>query len=200
MSQAHCCGFDPVSAVVSGLDRAHYEANAQHVVIKLLADRNSGRLLGAQGYGKGDVASRISMLAAAISRGLTLQEVFTLDLGYYPAFNNPIDLAQTACLVLKNKIDGMCPTIELEQFERTRGTLNVVDVSPHQEHEFAAIPGSINVPLENLRQEGIPFAKTDPVVLYSKTSSRAYEASLILRAAGYEQVRILEGGYVFWKR
>jgi NADPH-dependent 2,4-dienoyl-CoA reductase/sulfur reductase-like enzyme/rhodanese-related sulfurtransferase/two-component sensor histidine kinase len=200
MDQAHCCGFDPVSAVVSGLDRAHYEVNAQHVVIKIVADRNSGRLLGAQGYGRGDVASRISMLGAAISRGLTLHEVFTLDLGYYPAFNNPIDLAQTACLVLRNKIDGMCPTIELEEFERDRGTLNVVDVSPHQEHEFAAIPGSVNVPLENLRQEGIPFALKDPVVLYSKTSSRAYEASLILRAAGYEQVRILEGGYVFWKR
>jgi NADPH-dependent 2,4-dienoyl-CoA reductase/sulfur reductase-like enzyme/rhodanese-related sulfurtransferase len=200
MNEARTAGFDPVSAVVTGLDRAHYEPDARHVVIKALADRTTGRLLGAQGYGRGDVASRVSILAAAISRGLTLQEVFLLDLGYYPAFNNPIDLAQTACLVLKNKIDGMCETVELEEFERDRDLLNVVDVSPHQDHEFAAIPGSINVPLENLRQEGIPFAKNESVVLYSKTSSRAYEAFCHLRAIGYAKLRILEGGYVFWKR
>jgi NADPH-dependent 2,4-dienoyl-CoA reductase/sulfur reductase-like enzyme/rhodanese-related sulfurtransferase len=200
MRHALASGFDPVSAVATGLDRAHYEPDARHVVIKVLADRKTGRLLGAQGYGRGDVASRISILAASISRGLTLQEVFLLDLGYYPAFNNPIDVAQTACLVLKNKIDGMCETIELEEFERDRNSLSVVDVSPHQDHEFAAIPGSVNVPLENLRQEGIPFAKNDSVVLYSKTSSRAYEAYCHLHAIGYTKVRILEGGYVFWKR
>ena len=200
MKEALDCGFDPLSAVVSGLDHAHYESNAQQVVIKVLADRKTQRLLGAQGYGKGDAASRIGLLAAAISQGLTLEQVFTLDLGYYPAFNNPIDLAQTACLVLKNKIEGICATIELEEFERSQNAMNIVDVSPHQEHAFAAIPGSVNVPLEILRQEGVPFAKNERIVLYSKTSSRAYEAYRYLHANNYENIAILEGGYVFWKK
>lgn len=193
-------GFDPVSVVVAGLDKSHYEPGVQHVVIKVLADRGTGRLLGAQGYGKGNVSKRIEVLACAVATGLTLDEVFLLDLGYYPAFNTPIDIAQTACLVLKNKIDGLCETIELEEFERTMDTMRIVDVSPLQEHPFTTIPGSINVPLENLRQEGLPFDNDEQVVLYSKTSSRAYEAYRFLYAGGRRNIRILEGGFVFWKK
>jgi len=198
--QARECGYDPVTVVVSGLDRAHYEAGARHIVLKALADRTTMKLLGAQGYGKGDVASRIEVLAVAIARGCTLEEVFALDLGYYPAFNNPIDIAQTACLVLKNKIEGLCDSIDLEEFERVKETVRLVDVSPLQDHSFSAIPGSVNVPLENLRQEGIPFGKDERVVVYSKTSSRAYEACCYLRSVGYGKVAFLEGGYIFWKK
>lgn len=192
-------GFDPVSVVVSGLDKSHYEPGVQHVVIKVVADRKTGRLLGAQGYGKGNISKRIEVLACAVATGLTLEEVFLLDLGYYPAFNTPIDIAQTACLVLKNKIEGLLETIELDEFEKIRNSVRVVDVSPGQEHPFNTIPGSINVPLENLRHEGLPFDKSEPVVLYSKTSSRAYEAFRYLQSIGRENVRVLEGGFVFWK-
>jgi NADPH-dependent 2,4-dienoyl-CoA reductase/sulfur reductase-like enzyme/rhodanese-related sulfurtransferase len=195
-------GFDPVSAVVAGLDKSHYEPGVQHVVIKVLADRTTGRVLGAQGYGRGNVSKRIEVLACAVATGLTLEEVFLLDLGYYPAFNTPIDIAQTACLVLKNKIDGLLETMELEEFERVRAqnTVRIVDVSPLQEHPFNTIPGSINVPLENLRQEGLPFDKNEQVVLYSKTSSRAYEAYRYLHSGGRGNMSVLEGGYVFWKK
>jgi NADPH-dependent 2,4-dienoyl-CoA reductase/sulfur reductase-like enzyme/two-component sensor histidine kinase/rhodanese-related sulfurtransferase len=197
--QAAQAGFSVASVVVSGLDKSHYEAGAQYVFIKVLADSKTQRLLGAQGFGRGDVASRIAVLASAISRGLSLEEVFELDLGYYPAFNNPIDLGQTACLVLKNKIEGLCQTMDSDEFEREKDSLQIVDVSPHQDYAFEAVPGSINVPLENLRQEGIPFEKSARVVLYSKTSSRAYEAYRFLRACGYGNIAFLEGGYLFWK-
>ena len=102
--------------------------------------------------------------------------------------------------MLKNKLDGLLDTIELEEFERIKDTVRIVDVSPLQEHPFNTIPGSINVPLENLRQEGLPFDKSEQVVLYSKTSSRAYEAFRYLFACGRGNVRVLEGGFVFWKK
>jgi rhodanese-related sulfurtransferase len=54
------------------------------------------------------------------------------------------------------------------------------------------------VPLENLRREGVPIDKKARCVLYSKTSSRAYEAFRYLVTRGYENVLILEGGYIFW--
>ena len=194
------CGYRTESVVVAGLDKAHYEAGAEQVILKVLADRTSQRLLGAQGYGKGEVAKRIEVLAGAIVNKLTLQEVFTLDLGYYPAFNNPIDIAQTACLVLKNKIEGICATISLDTFERIKNAVRIVDVSPPQEYSFHSIPGSINIPLENLRQEGVSFEKSEQVVLYSKTSSRAYQAYRYLYACGYENMAVLEGGFAFWKQ
>ncbi|HUI92786.1 MAG TPA: FAD-dependent oxidoreductase [Chitinivibrionales bacterium] len=191
-------GFLAKSVVITGLDRAHYSQNAAYVTIKIIADARTKAVLGAQAYGRGDVVRQIQVAASAITSGLTLSGVFGLDLGYAPAFNNPIGLVQTACLVLASKIDGFMNTMTLEQFDREKAGLRIIDVSPFSEHVAGALPGSINVPLENLRREGIPFDKKERCVLYSRTSSRAYEAYRFLVTKGYGRLSILEGGYVYW--
>jgi NADPH-dependent 2,4-dienoyl-CoA reductase/sulfur reductase-like enzyme/rhodanese-related sulfurtransferase/two-component sensor histidine kinase len=192
-------GFQTVSMVVSGLDKTHYYETAKHVFLKIIADKKTNIILGAQGYGKGNIAERIELLACAINRQTTLDEIFMIDLGYYPAFNNPIDIIQTACLVLKNKIEKLCRTISILELKGERDSVKLIDVSPVTEHISASIPGSINIPLENLRVERIPFKKKDKIVLYSKTSSRAYEAFRYLSTLGFSHMRILEGGYLYWK-
>ncbi len=199
-AQARQEGYDPETVIASGLDHAHYHRGADDVVIKVIADRKTKRLLGAQGYGRGAVVPRIEILACAIDRGLALCEVFALDLGYFPAFNNPIDILQTACIVLENKIDGLLRTITLAAFLKDGGATAVVDLSPIADFTFQAVPGSINVPLENLRGAPFPFDKKTPVILCSKTSSRAYEAYRYLASQGYERLRVLEGGYIHFKK
>ncbi len=192
---------DVESVTVTGLDRAHYYENAEYVTLKVIADKETKTILGAQGYGKGTIVSKIQMLAFAITQSLTLDNMFTLDLGYVPSFNNPIDFVQTACLVLNNKIDGLFNTITVEEFEQEKDALKwIIDVSPLAEHTFNSIPGSLNIPLENIRRESPPFDKTANAVLYSKTSSGAYKAYRYLRSKGYSNLRVLEGGYVYWKR
>lgn len=194
-------GFAIEAVTVTGLDRAHYCENAEFVILKIIADKKTKIILGAQGYGKGNIVAKIQMLACAITQSMTSHDVFALDLGYAPPFNNPIDLVQTACLVLNNKIDRLFKTITVEEFEQERQELKwIIDVSPLAEHTFNAIPGSINIPLETLRQEGIPFDKTTDVVLYSKTSSGAYKAYRYLSSKGYSNLRVLEGGYIYWER
>ncbi|MBN2352495.1 MAG: FAD-dependent oxidoreductase [Spirochaetales bacterium] len=200
MEEARCESCDAVSVVASGLDRAHYAEGAADVVLKVIADRTSKRLLGAQGYGRGDLVSRIEILACAVSLKLTLPEVFALDLGYFPAFNNPIDVLQTACIVLENKIDGLVRTITLPEFQEVSGGATVVDLSPIADFGFQTIPGSVNLPLETLRDAPFPFEKDAPIVLCSKTSSRAYEAYRHLAAEGYTGLRVLEGGYIHYKK
>ena len=192
-------GFDPESIVVSGLDRAHYIPGAHPILLKVIADRSSRVLLGAQGYGKGDVDKRIELLAAAIFQKMTLEEFIDLDLGYFPAFNNPIDLVQHACCSLANKLDGLVRTLGLSDLEARGDSIRLVDVSPLTEFAFETIPGAINVPLENLRAEGLPFGNDDPILLFSRTSSRAYEAYRYLVSRGFNDLYILEGGYLFWK-
>ena len=194
-------GFEPVSVTITGLDRAYYYDDAEALILKVIADRSTKTLLGAQGFGKGDIVARIQILACAINQSLSLEEVFEMDLGYAPAFNNPIDIAQTACLALSNKIDGYIETIAAEDFETEKEVFEgVVDVSPLSEHTFNAIPGSLNVPLENLRREEIPFDKDARVLLYSRSSAGAYKAYRILRSKGYSRLQVLEGGYLYWAR
>jgi NADPH-dependent 2,4-dienoyl-CoA reductase/sulfur reductase-like enzyme/two-component sensor histidine kinase/rhodanese-related sulfurtransferase len=193
-------GYDAETVIVSGLDHAHYHRGADDVVIKAIADKKTKRLLGAQGYGRGSVVPRIEILACAVDRGLTLPEVFALDLGYFPAFNTPIDILQTACIVLENKIDGLVRTISLADFLKREERAAVVDLSPIADFTFHAIPGSVNVPLENLRGAPFPFDKKAEVILCSKTSSRAYEAYRYLVSQGYARLWVLEGGYIHYKK
>jgi rhodanese-related sulfurtransferase len=144
--------------------------------------------------------SKIQILASAITQSLTLEEIFKLDLGFSPHFNMPIDFVQTACLVLKNKIDRVMKTITLEEFDAEKQTLDgIIDVSPFSEHTQHSIPGSINIPLENLRREEVPFPKEANVVLYSHTSSGAYKAYRYLISKGYTHLRVLEGGFLYWE-
>ncbi|MBD3308207.1 hypothetical protein GF339_17305 [candidate division KSB3 bacterium] len=90
-------------------------------------------------------------------------------------------------------------TITVEDFNDEKDQVKgIVDVSPLSEHTSNSIPGSINIPLENIRQEGIPFEKSANVVLYSKTSSGAYKAYRHLITKGYTHLRVLEGGYIYW--
>jgi pyruvate/2-oxoglutarate dehydrogenase complex dihydrolipoamide dehydrogenase (E3) component/rhodanese-related sulfurtransferase len=193
-------GYEAVSVVVSGLDHTHYYKGAEDVILKVIADRGSRRLLGAQGYGRGDVISRIEILACAVSQKLALSDIFALDLGYFPAFNNPIDILQTACIVLENKIDGLLRTIPLAEFNSSAERFTVVDLSPIADFTFQSIPGSVNFPLENLRGSPLPFAKDETIVLCSKTSSRAYEAYRYLASLGFKDLAVLEGGYIHYKK
>ncbi|OGJ99806.1 MAG: hypothetical protein A2487_10740, partial [Candidatus Raymondbacteria bacterium RifOxyC12_full_50_8] len=191
-------GFNAMAVVVTGLDRAHYARNAQYVTLKLIADTKTGRVLGVQGYGRGDVFRHVQVVACGIAKAMTLTDIFALDLGYAPEFNIPIDVVQTACLVLGSKMEGFIKTITAEDLSRNMGAYHIIDASPVSEHMMNAIPGSVNVPLENLRREGIAFDKKAKCVVYSKTSSRAYEAYRHLVSRGYENILVLEGGYAYW--
>ena len=198
LKTARAFGFKVETVVVSGLDKVNYGKNAQNVSLKIIADKRSRVILGAQGYGKGDVPSKIEILSCAIMQSLTLDDVFKFDLGYSPAFNSPIDIAQTACLVLDNKIDNLLRTITVEEFEKDKDNATIIDVSPLSEYTVTSIPGSINIPLENIRLEEPPFNKKTKVILYSKTSSGAYEAYKYLASKGYSNLYVLEGGYLSW--
>ncbi len=200
MEAARSAGYRAESVVVCGLDRAHYYPNAEYIFLKVIADRETRRLLGAQGYGRGEVISRIDTLATEITHSSTLEDIFKTDLGYAPAFKTPIDIAQAACLVLNNKIEGLFQTITPQEIEQEGEETHVVSVCSHKEHSTYSIPGSINIPLENIRREGVPFDKNEKLILYSKTSAGAYEASMYLSRRGYTDVYVLEGGYLFWEK
>ncbi len=193
-------GFDPVSVVVTGEDRAHYMKGSEIIILKIIADRNTRKIIGAQGCGIGEVTKRIEVLAFAISQSLTLSEFFKIDLGYAPAYNRPIDLSQTACLFLNNKLDGLVRTITVADFESDMSSYKLIDLSPPEQHSSGSIPGSLNIPLERIRHEKLPYNKKTKIVLYSWTSAGAFTAYRYLVTRGYTGLYVLEGGYILWEK
>lgn len=102
---ARDAGFDPVSVAITASSRAHYYPGAKPVTVELLADRSSGRVLGAGIVGEDGAGKRIDTVATALHAGMTVEEVEYLDLAYAPPFSPVWDPVLTAAKVLNGKLD-----------------------------------------------------------------------------------------------
>ena len=89
--EARKAGFEPVSATIKGVSGAHSYPGASELRLRLIAEAEGGRLLGAQGVGGGGVVSRINALATALTGGLSLEDLAYLDLAYAPPFSGAWD-------------------------------------------------------------------------------------------------------------
>lgn len=200
---ARQAGIDFASVVVPGFDRLGYMPGVGRIVLKLLAEKSSGRVLGAQAVGA-SVAKRIDTLAAAISLGATLEDLSGLDLAYAPPFNTPIENIATAANVLQNKLDGQLRSINPVDFEKKRTQEDYLFVDVRTPAEVAAkriadIPSRVNLPLDTLRTADISkMDKEQKIVTACQIDLRGYEAEVILRARGFCDVYSLEGGMSGW--
>ena len=97
--------IEPIAATVKKHDRAGYMPNTNEITLKLVADKRTGEVLGAQAVGKGDADKRINIATSAIKSKMTIDELINLDLTYAPSFGTPIDPLLEAAYKLKKIID-----------------------------------------------------------------------------------------------
>jgi hypothetical protein len=108
-THAREAGFEVVTTLVPSSDIPHYYPTKKPLLLKLIADRKTRKLLGIQGVGPGEVVKRIDVLATAMTLGATIDDLPALDLGYAPPYSTAIDIAAHAANILRNKIDGIAP-------------------------------------------------------------------------------------------
>jgi len=194
-------GYPVVTAVAPGIDRAHFMPHAAMIVVKLIADARTRRLLGVQAVGPGEAAKRVDVAVAALSAGMTLDQVSNLDLCYAPSYSDALDNVHTACNVLKNKLsarmEGIAPQEVLRRLEAGED-LVLLDVRTHGELDEACIEGSRHIPLGALRGRLNDLPRGKEIVVFSRSSLGAYEASIILRANGFADVKVMDGGIIMW--
>jgi len=200
-SEAQTAGFETVTCCVPGEDRAHYYPGSAGVILKLVADAKTGRLLGVQAVGAGDVSKRVDACVGVLTGSLTVDQVSKLDLCYAPPYSNALDVLITAANVLKNKMEGRLrgigPTLVKEMLDRGDDFF-FLDVRSPGEVGEAAIDGAVNIPLGKLRKVVDQVPRDKPVITFCAVSLRGYEASLILAAAGHDDVQVMEGGVAAW--
>jgi NADPH-dependent 2,4-dienoyl-CoA reductase/sulfur reductase-like enzyme/rhodanese-related sulfurtransferase/two-component sensor histidine kinase len=200
--EARKAGFDAVSCSVPEYDRERFIPGAEVINIKMTAERGTKRLLGVQIVGKGDVAKRIDITAMAISKGGTLDDVVSVDLGYAPFYSNALGAIIVAANVLQNKIEGIfdgMPAEEVYHLLQKRGEECVfLDVRTPQEYEEQKLPGFDLIPLADLKRRIDEILPDRKIILACDTGARAYQGALILRSSGFKDVKILEGGLRMW--
>ena len=200
-TEAEQCGQSVVTATVAGPDKPHYYPDAKLVVLKLVADPATRRLLGVQGVGQGEVIKRIDVAVTALTAGMTVDQVANLDLAYAPPYSEAMDILIHGTNVLRNKLDGFLRGVTATEFHRALGAgedLLLLDVRTQDEHDTARIPGSVLIPLGALRTRAAEVPRDRRVVAYCRTSLRAWEASRMLAGLGCENIEILDGGILAW--
>ena len=102
--KAQALGYQPVSVTVTKNDKVGYMPNVNNITLKLIADSETGKILGAQAVGAGDADKRINALAAALLAGMTVDEFYKNDLTYAPPFSPTIDPLLNAAQILMGKV------------------------------------------------------------------------------------------------
>ena len=200
---ARDAGYEVLTAVAPSPDCAHYYPANKMVVVKLIADAKTRRLLGAQTLGMGDAVKRTDVAATAITFGASLDQFANLDLGYAPPFSTAIDVVAHAANVGRNKLEGLARSISPSEVKKKIDSgedFILLDVRSPKEYETEHLPGEQVrlLPLGKLREKVGELPKDKEIVTYCKVSLRGYEAARILAGAGFERVRFMDGGVVAW--
>jgi NADPH-dependent 2,4-dienoyl-CoA reductase/sulfur reductase-like enzyme/rhodanese-related sulfurtransferase len=198
---ARAQGYDVVTALAPAPDKAHFMPGAVPLLLKLVAEKGSRKLLGVQITGPGDGDKRIDVAAMALTMGMTVDQLAQADLCYAPPYAPAMDNIITAANVARNKLDGHmigCTSKEARDMLLAGEDFVFLDVRSPGEHKQIRLPGSTLIPLGQLRGRSGELPKDKPVVAFCKISLRGYEAALILRNAGFSDVRVMDGGIAMW--
>lgn len=196
---ARNAGFDPEAVILSPMSHAGYYPGGRLMTMKLVYDRPTLRVLGAQIVGYEGVDKRIDVLATAIHAGMTAPQLKELDLAYAPPYSSAKDPVNMAGFMAEDLDHGLVQQwrAEDEPALPRDGSVQLVDVRTQAEYAAGHIDGFINLPVDQLREHLEQLDKTKPVYLVCQSGLRSYIASRILKGSGFACSH-LAGGYRFY--
>ncbi len=173
-----------------------YYPGATPIHLKLLFRRSDGLILGAQAVGSHGIARRIDVISMAIQKEGTVFDLEEAELCYAPQFGAAKDPVNLAGMIAANVMRGDLKLARWEELGQTAA--QIIDVRSPAEFEKGAIPGAVNIPLEELRERLDELSDDREVWVYCQVGQRAYYATRLLIQHG-KQVRNLPGGYTTYQ-
>ncbi len=201
--RARDLGMEIETATIAGTDIPGF-MGGKLLVSKLVAERQSGRVLGFQCIGPGDASKRVATVAMAIRGQLTVADLVNADLPYAPPYSLALDHVIVAAQVLENKLAGRMQGLSVEAVKARvdqGADCFILDVRGPREFEAMRLGiGETLIPLGALRDRlhELPQDKEREIIVYCQISLRGYEAAIILSARGWRNVRVMEGGVLAW--
>lgn len=178
-------------------NHAGYFPNASLINMKVIFDKDTQMILGAQAVGKDGVDKRIDVIATAIKSKMKVTDLQELELTYAPPFGSAKDIVNLAGYVSENLIDGVSKTIQIKDLANYKDA-QLVDVRGYGEVKHGMIDGAIHIPIAELRENSFKLPKDKMIILYCQSGARSYNGERILRQLGYD-VYNLDGSYGIYK-
>ncbi len=178
-------------------DRPSLMPDARPMHFKLLYEVPTGRILGAQAIGQGNVDKRVDVIAAMITMGADLEDLKELELCYSPLFGTAKDVVNQAALVALNILYGKVRQVPVTAVrELVESGACIIDVREENEYAAGHLKTAVNIPLSQLRQRMEEVPKDRPVYLHCRSSQRSYNALMALQNSGFDNIWNISGSYL----
>lgn len=187
--------YEIVRVILS--DKVSLMPDAAPMHLKLLFEIPTGKILGAQAIGKGDVTKRIDVIATAIKFGGTVEDLRDLELSYAPPFSTAKDVVNYAGYVGSNLLSKAFKQVNVDKVrELVEAGSSIIDVREAYEFKSGHIKGAINIPLSELRSRINEIPRDVPVYLHCRSGQRSYNAALALQNYGYDNIYNIAGSFL----
>lgn len=198
-AQAKQAEIDYDRIVLSPASHAGYYPGGKTMTMKVLYERNTLKLLGAQIIGQEGTDKRIDVIATAIRAGMQATELAELDLAYAPPYSSAKDPVNMAGYMIENIVTGKVKQFHHDEIDAILrdGSVTLIDTRTSEEYSEGHADGFINVPLDELRERMIAIPKDRPVYIMCQSGLRSYLACRILSQNGYNCFHF-SGGYRFY--
>jgi NADPH-dependent 2,4-dienoyl-CoA reductase/sulfur reductase-like enzyme/rhodanese-related sulfurtransferase len=195
--------IDVETVVTAGPDKPGFMGGLL-LINKMVAERRTGKLIGFQCVGPGDVSKQVGVAAMAIKGGLTIDDLVNSDLPYAPPFSLAIDNFIATSHVLQNKMRGLFKGISAKQVKKKLDQGEeafIIDMREPEEYEAMRLGICERLmPLGALRKRAteLPDDKNREIICFCKISLRGYEGARFIQSLGYTNVKVMEGGIMAW--
>lgn len=189
-------GIDYDKVYLSPSNHATYYPGGKVMTMKVIFEKDTYKLLGAQIIGYDGVDKRIDVLATAMYAGITAIQLKELDLAYAPPYSSAKDPVNMAGFMIENLAEGRLKQFFTEDVEKLPrdGSVILLDTRTKWEYERGHIDGFINIPVDELRDRLSELNKNKMVYLICQSGLRSYIAYRILTQEGFE-CRNFSGGF-----
>ncbi|NFB54682.1 pyridine nucleotide-disulfide oxidoreductase, partial [Clostridium botulinum] len=185
-----------VAKVIPG-DKVGLMPDCEPLHFKLIFEIPTGKVLGAQAIGKGNVDKRIDVIATAIKFGATVDDLRDLELCYAPPFGTAKDVVNFAGYVACNLLQDEFRQVREKDIRNiVKEKALIIDVREKHEYELSHIIGAKNIPLSELRDRINEIPEDEPVYLHCRSAQRSYNALKALKNLGYENIYNVSGGFL----
>lgn len=194
-ASARAAGFGVGCAWGTFTDKAEYYPESQNIHFKLVFDLGTGRLLGLQGYGKGEVVKRVDVFAALLKNDGQLKDLLDMEFAYAPPYAPAVDpLYSLGCAARNAMLEDIQPLSPGTSY----GDRVVIDV--RRAHEAQAMPLSeedvLNVPFEEIRKQWDKIPKDKSLICICSKGIRSAESVRFLMEKGFSNIVYLGGGFL----
>ena len=194
-TNAKKAGLHVDTVILSPMSHAGYYPGGKVMTMKVVFEKETYRLLGAQIVGYQGVDKRIDVLATAIHAGLKATDLKELDLAYAPPFSSAKDPVNMAGFLIDNIASGTLKQWHLEDLEKLPrdGSVTLLDTRTPGEYRRGHVEGFVNIPVDELRQRLGELERGKPVYVICQSGLRSYIACRILEGNGFEAYNFAGG-------